>query len=598
MRKAIYSEINHLKTTEQTMCDAEKERIMLHLKKEIRTRRPVSVVIKTLSTVAASFVLLITAGTLSPVLAENIPFMQEIVSFLKQEQMPLNTVIRESDAEKYTLPANDMTEDGLQILETYCDGTALVLTAGLELPGVDENILRIVPSVTVVVNGERLFPVHDPELMPTDGEGRRLGMFIFHRTEGDRFVGALSMDVSHLSLTENFSFTLTLTELTGEDPKHMIATSKDIYAPSYAPKQYMLDNTTVPHTVTVPVDTSLCREYTVERPIGQLTVHKLVTTPVCTYLDVSGIDDSGYYYTLTTENGSELNSSKFDNSGMTPEERREGILYRNPLPEGTETVTVTVYSSKNDTEPAGQVEIPVDFGYASLKEAYTVAQIPESEIVFDPPLEELLSLQPEAKLYELGETVVSREGRDFNTNGPGYVNENATLEITYNNMQVYDSPADIGLTSNDLFNLFRDDTLEKDGRKFVTFDVTLKTQGIYGYRFDNEEYSAEIEAYADNDGTAGILWINNYAMPEALTDSNPHLSGEAAYFSAHPSGSSDYYHLVTNAYDTHNFVLGFYVPEELLESGNWRIGIATGEDDPNAGAENAYYSIPPVTLNK
>lgn len=595
MRKAIYNEINQLTTTEQPMFDVEKERIMQHLKKEIRTKHPVSVVLKTLSAAAAAFVLLVTASAFSPVLAQNIPFMHEIVSFLKQEQMPISTVLYESDAEKYTLPANDMNEDEFQILETYCDGTALVVTAGLELPGVDENILRIVPYVTVDINNERLFPVHDPELVPTEKNGQRLGMFMLHRTDGDRFIGALSMDVSHLSLTEKFSLTLTLTELTGEDPKHMIATSKNIHDPAYAPKQYMIDNTTIPHTVTIPVDSSLCREYPVEKSVEQLTVHKLVTTPVCTYLNVS-CDDSSVYYTLTTDNGKELRSNKFDNSGMTPEERRAGILYRNPLPEGTKAVTVTVYSSKNDTMPVGQVEIPVDFGYTSLKEAYTVTQIPESEIVYDPPLEELLALQPEAKLYELGETIVSREGRDFNTDGPGYANEDATLEITYSNMQIYNSPADIGLTSKDLFNLFREDSLEKKDRKFVTFDVTMRTNGIYGHRFEDEEYRSMIENYERNDGTAGILWINNFAAPQALAESKPLLSSEAAYFSLHPENSSDYYRFVTNAYDTHNFTLGFYVPEELLETGNWRIGIATGEDDPNTGADYAYYTLPPVSL--
>lgn len=596
MRKAIYNEINQLKLNDQPLFDAEKERIMLRLKKEIRAKRPAHTALRYISAVTACLMLLMTAGMFSPVLAENIPFMREIISFLKQDEAPMNSVISTSDAEKYTASVADPTEDELQILEAYCDGTALVVTAGLEIPGIDESILRIFPDVTVAINGERLFPAENPNLMPAEGEGRRLGMFIFHRTEGDRFVGALSMDVSHLELKGNFDFTLNLTKLTGENPKLMVASSENMSDPVYAPKQYALENDTVPHTVTVSVDQSLRREYTVEASVESLTVHKLITTPLCTYLDISRPENEHYYYTVTTDSGKELGYNKFDNGATVFTEWDNAKLYRAPLPEGTKSVHVTVYSPADDTTPIGTVEIPVAFGYASMSEERTVKQIPEDEIVYDPPLD-TLPAQPEAKLYDLGETVISREGREPNPDGFGYENKDATVEITYNNMQVYNSPADLGLNADDLSSIFRSGSTEKTGYKFVSFDVTMKTNGIYGHRFDDEADRAEIEAYAKNDGTAGILWINNFAMPEALTESEPYMPSEVAYFSLHPHGISNYYHFVTNAYDTHSFTIGFYVPDELLESGNWRIGIATGENDPNTGAKYVYYSIPPVSLN-
>ena len=598
MRKAIYNEIDGIKTHEQPLFDTEKERIMLHLKKEIRGKRPARAVLKTLSAAAACFMLLFVVGVSTPVLAENIPFIKEIVSFLKQEQTPMNSVIRESDTEKYTQPVSDLTEDELQILETYCDGTALIVTAGLELPGIDEDILRIFPDVTVDINNERLFPTENPNLMPAEGEGRRLGMFIFHRTDGDRFVGALAMDISHLELTKDFDFTLTLTKLTGENPKLMLASSDDPSDPIYQPKQYALGNETVPHTVTVSVDTSRSRTYNVEKAIGELTVHKLITTPLCTYLDISRPENTHYYYTVTTDSGKKLGYNKFDNAGTVFTEWYNMKLYRDPLPEGTKSVNITVYSPTDDITPLGTVEIPVEFGYASITEERTVMQIPEDEIVYDPPLEELLAQQPEIKQYALGETVTSREGREPNADGLGYENEDATVEITYDNMQVYDSPAEIDLDVNDLSNIFRGGSVEKSGMKFVTFDVEMKINGIYGHYADDDSYRAEIDAYAENDGTAGVLWINSYAIPEGLAESEPYMPSEIAYFSLHPTGTSNYYQFVTNAHDTHSFTLGFYVPDELLESGNWRIGIMTGENDPNSGAKYVYYTVPPVSLTK
>lgn len=597
MRKTLYNEINRIQTVEQPLFDVDKERIMNHLKKEIKPKRPVFIVLKSLSTIAACFVLLITASAFSPVLAENIPFMQEIVQFLKQEQVPRNSVIAASNVEDFMQPANDTTKDEMQILEAYCDGTALVLTVGLEMPDLDEDILRIIPAVTVDINGERLYPESSAPLQ-TEHEGKRLGMFLFHRTEDDKFLGALTIDVSGLNLTEDLSLTLEITELTGENPKLMVATSSNIYDPIYEPKTYALENPTVPHTITVPVDTSLRREYTVEESVENLTVHKLTTTPLCTHLEISRPDYNSYYYTVTTEDGTELSYNKFDNSTASTSDFNAVNVYRDPLPEGTEKVIVTVYPWDDKTTPIGTVEIPVEFGYASGIAEYAVQNIPEEEIVYDPPIEELLLLQPEKRLYDLGETITSQEGRDFADSAPGYLNPDATIDIIYDNMQVYDSPADIGLSAKDLYSLFRDQPLAQEGRKFVTFDVTMETHGIYGYHFEDEQYQAEIEAYEKNDGTAGILWINNFAIPEAQAISQPYLSSEVAYFSGHPTGTSNYYQFVTNAYDTHNFVIGFYVPDELLESGEWRIGVSTGEDDPNAGAYHAYYTIPPVSLNE
>ena len=58
MRKAIYNEINQLKLNDQPLFDAEKERIMLRLKKEIRVKRPAHTALRYIMGFAGFFMVL------------------------------------------------------------------------------------------------------------------------------------------------------------------------------------------------------------------------------------------------------------------------------------------------------------------------------------------------------------------------------------------------------------------------------------------------------------------------------------------------------------------------------------------------------------
>lgn len=595
MRKQLYKEISTMSTEEQPLFDAEKERIMAHLKKEIRHKRPVFTALKALSAAAACFMLLVTACAFSPVLAKNMPFMQEIIRFLKQEEYPRNSVIASSNVEDFMQPVNDPTKDEMQILEAYCDGTALVLTVGLELPEIEDEILRIVPAVTVDVNGERLYPEAGLQ------DGRRMGMFLLYRTEDDRFLGALTMDISTLNPAEDLSVTLEITELTGEDPKHMVATSSNAYDPMYAPKTYTLENPTVPHTVQIPVDDALTREYAVEKTVGGLTAHKLITTPVCTYLETEYAEQNACYYVLTTDDGTELSFNKFDNAvsdGPLPKS------YRDPLPEGTEKVIVTVYALEDDSTPLGTVEVPVEFGYGTPVDAYAVKHIPEEEIVYDPPRAEPASGPRNGEeTVQLGETITSQAYRDIYldpaTGQQVYVNPDGKMEVTYSNMQVWASPAELGLTQDDMKQ--SELPLERDGCRFVTFDVQLTTHGIYGLR--GEDLQDEIDAYEKKDDSTGIMWISDFAMPLAENLRPDAIRNDVAYFSNHMDGVTNYYHFAVNDEDALSFTVGFYIPEGYVESGEWMVGINTGErlaadrSDYLGNTRYTYYDIPPVSLN-
>lgn len=70
-------------------------------------------------------------------------------------------------------------------------------------------------------------------------------------------------------------------------------------------------------------------------------------------------------------------------------------------------------------------------------------------------------------------------------------------------------------------------------------------------------------------------------------------------FSLHSSGATNYYHFPTNAYDSHDAVVGFYIPETLLESGDWVIGVSTSNEYNAITGSGlySYYTIPAIDLD-
>lgn len=108
MNTKLYSRIAKIETHEETMCGTEKERILNRLKKEMKPKR--HVILKTLCTAAACFVLLVTASMFSPVLAENIPFMENIRSIRFSSPAPsqsASTLVsaRNMKSMKLTIPS-------------------------------------------------------------------------------------------------------------------------------------------------------------------------------------------------------------------------------------------------------------------------------------------------------------------------------------------------------------------------------------------------------------------------------------------------------------------------------------------------------------
>lgn len=409
------------------MFDAEKERILQRVRKEKKPRRRLAAVLKTAGAVAACFALLVTASVFSPVLAENIPFMENIVAFLKQSGQARSSVISGGAVEDYVTPVAGQEDANFRVTEVYCDGTALVLGYAADFPEADETVLEIDPTFTFDIDGERLEITEESGTYDAFG-GSTAKMY---RVEDDTFAGTIALDISGMDVADTFTLTVTPESLTGINPKRMVLDARGLYTPEASP----LECTLTAFTFDVTVNSGARSVYTVDESYEDFALHTIVTSPGFTFLDIS--------------------------------------------------------------QPASET------------------------------------------------TVAPREGY-----------------------------------------------------KFVTFDVDITTNGIYGVRGD-AELQAEIDAYENNDGTTGILWISNYYYPTVRTiDGGETESIDIDYFSGHMDGLSNYYHFATNAHDKHHFVVGSYVRTEDLESGNFIVGVKNGSfspRDPNmfnaSETDYTYYNI-------
>lgn len=581
------------------MCDAEKERIMDYLKKEKRPKRHIA--LKAICTAAACFVLLVTASVFSPVLAKSIPFMENIVAFIKQEKLPQSDAIDYGAVENYINPVTDVVNGTnsvdtdqnsyFRITGTYCDGTLLVMSVAAKAPDIDEEATFLTPYYAVEINGKTL--------TNENGETARFGEtnLSLSRAEDDVFVGSIAIDVSAQNLTEDFTVTLIPEKVRAINPKYQVLA--DPKTPmAYIPKSYPFDTVFESCTITVGINTGLRREYDVNETYDTFTLNRIVTSPGFTYLDYTQPENrvDGYYITVSDQDGKELKwLNEFAELGLSKS-------YYAAIPTNTTEIHVALFNWYNTAEPVKTFTIPVEGGYDVVPMIDTSMGMVPEDAIYDPPLPETNSdgsnvPNPNDPEYPLGETMLSYHGNLWSSENK----ENETIEITYSNMQIYDSPAELGLTQADM--VYKDKPLKWEDNKFVTFNVHLETKGIHGLRSD-EELQPEIDAYEKNDGTTGILWICDFGDVFCRTVNtdigNPKMFNPTmAYSSLHSNGVSNYYHFPTNAYDSHDVVVGFYIPETLLKSGDWVIGVITGnEKNPITGSGiYSYYTIPSVDLD-
>lgn len=555
MNTTLLHEINKTQTDTLKMCDAEKERILLRLKKEVKPKRFFA--LKGAGVLAASLAVLIGISVVNPVFAKGIPFVGDIVSRLTAGKTVnyQSPIINSGSVQAYLNAVPDAGDADFRILDTYCDGTALVLTTAAYVQGADPAVKVIEPTYSVKLNGEPLTVTNE-----TTGEVREnLGDFFARmvRADDNNFIGTLVVDISKFELSGRFTLDIAVTGLTGLDTAYYVQDFRG----AYKEKTYDITADFPPCTVTVNADRALERVYDVNATENGCTVSRIISTPAYTRFET----DAGAYCDVKTQDGTRIEWLKFGVESSRND-------YYKPLPENTTELTFTFYAKTDRVNPLATITVPVDGGYAQT--LYTPVTPAGIDAVYDPPIDNApqdVVRWGEASVA-LGETIESTYGATEGCDGK--------LLVTYSGMQVFDSAADFGLTEADMREM--DEPLTREGMKFVTFDVRIESQDFvtdWNREFLDEnapedEIIQELSSYEKNDGTASMHWITNFFQPQAK--GYPMLGGDIDYFSGHMNGMTNYYHFAMNENDARDFTVGAFIPDELLTAGGLYIGVADG----------------------
>ena len=562
----INDEISKLETEEFPLTENEKMRIMSKIRSELpreRKHRKLIVLTKTLTTVAAAFVLLIGVGCVNPVFAENIPFISSIVSTLKGAGHSTPVVMAGTvDEHITTLAVTD--EKPFTISETYCDGKALVLgvTYKLDSTAVDPDADTLLTAYKFTINGQE-YSIADEYSGEIRSEFADYGNQTV-RLDENTFIGIITLDVSEFNLTEDFDVTVSPVNLSAINSCYLVA---DAERGSYSPKTYEVSAKVDPVDVKVKLDTTLLKLYDVNETKDIVTLNSISASPAFTKIDWTTTEDDSadpIVMFVYDNNGNEVQWLSFGNDDR----------FNNPLLKDTTSVTAKFFRKSNRKAPVAEFTVPVEYGYADSK-FELIRNNDNKEIIYDPPIteapENTLNRNPEGTVYKLGDTITS-----------DYSLENGTMDITYSNMQVFGSYEEAGLKSEDLY--FKNRGIPTN-TKFVTFDVKFATHDADCVPSDKLDYSvdegrgiydAEARNYEKFDDTTRTYWISTYCRLQKINvDNNDRFlsSGEIPYFSGAMSGITNYYHFVMNANDERTFTVGFYVEEEQLTNGNLQISL-------------------------
>lgn len=566
MTTNLWRTIQAAQTEEFEFSDAEKERIMENLKKETHRRSGFGTVLKSAAGLAAAFVMLVTASMFNPVLAANIPFMENIVGFLRQNHALDSGVYSNGAVEKHMVPVSVETDEAFSIRDSYFDGTVLAVTIAARLPEADTETVEM--QFELEINGETP-PI---QIEPVGGYTPTATLY---RAEDSCFVGTVVRDISAVAPSSEFALTITPTSFASPNGDFL----------SLVPSAAAAEITQNEDADVYPVKGI---------QTDGLTITELRATPAFTYVNTEFTAPGTYTYILTLDSGEKLDYIRVGDYDQQ--------CYYEALPVGTKYVTIDVYEKADARKPVCSATVTVTDGYSDgdAVKAYEDARTgdgSQSDWLVELARRGIPVTPREGETaVELGETIISRTysetNQDQTKDSAFYLDPDAVTEITYDNMQVYASHTDAGIDDADMNESGIPDDLSE--YRFVTFDVHIETKGTPGIREDGH-LQPEIEAYGENDGTAGIQWIENYAHLILETDFN--FGIDIPYFSGHMRGFTNYYHFASNAYDSHDFVVGFYVPTAAVESGNWLIGVENGEHNPDYTFHTVYtyYTIPPYT---
>ena len=168
-----------------------------------------------------------------------------------------------------------------------------------------------------------------------------------------------------------------------------------------------------------------------------------------------------------------------------------------------------------------------------------------------------------------------------------YGTESGLMTVSFTNIRYYDSPAEAGISEDELADIYK--AADSAGCTFVLMNMHMKC-------FDM--MSAE-NTDANGNVVLSMNDISNVAISENTEEGHSEHTAYLAYFSGHGTGD-DYYNLKVKENDEGEFVVGYMVDTEQLNSCNaWLYMTCRGNGDifdSGITEENhiSYRQIPPM----
>lgn len=514
---------------------------------------------------AAGFCILIGVSAANPALAEQLPFLGNIISFLKGggPQSYQSPILTQGGTEEYFTPVTGEAQNGFRVSGVYCDGKTLILGLELQAPGAPEEV-RCIDADLGFLSGET-------ELLPSRALQGRL-----FRTEGGSFVGTSILDLTEVNLGGSFPLTVTLRSAVGKNPKLMV-----LEAGTYQEKTYDLDQGPAAFSLQVQQDDSPVKTYDVNETQNGCTLKQVKVTPALTELSLE-TDRSDVVALAYGADGAPLEPL----SKYAQDSAFETQYYR-PLEKDASVVVVKFFTWEDRNTPVAEFTVPVEGGYGNPSGEF--AWLDDGEpVVYDPPRQEREPIQvkyDEAPTVGLGETLNTTEGV-----------QSGSLDITVDNMRIYDSFTDAGVAPEDLADPQEAEALSQDETlNFVLFDVVLQGHNAISH-WDSQPKPHSNDALAGE----GTYWITSLldvqARDESITDTETLLKlySGVAYFSEHMDGLTNYNHFLLGANETKTVQVGFFVPESQLEGPSFNFMLRVSRQaDSDTPIPVAYIELTP-----